>query len=253
MSLSSKPDIESRPSLSPEQQRVSALTEADITRGLQRPDSPILALLERFLGGQTESLGRFDTPTASALERALSGEPSSRFSPELTESAWRKGFFTPGLRAIEEEAIPLLKDAFALKGASFSTRLAEQGRKIITDFTQGASGVLAQMQREDRIREEALRESAANRATQAIPLAEQVSGSGTRLASDIMSVLRGLRAPSPYLQAALGFTGQPHIAFADMSPRLTPGGQLFGQGLQAVGTAAGVAGGGLLEDWLKNL
>lgn len=206
---------------------------------------------------QAQGLGQGSNQlTTNALNRALLGTPSSTYDPKLTEEAWLKGVYLPGMRAIEEEAIPLMKDTLSLTGSAYSSRLAEKGRRVFTDFNRSAVGILAQMQRDDSIRAQALKESAAQRSLEAVPLAQKESFMPTYRAQAMTSALAPFQAydqslldakrreyyqVNPWLGPALGFTGQSQLGIYDNQAQLSPWGQLVGEGMKAAGTVAGAA------------
>ena len=196
--LTQTPDFQTMSTLDPDQQRLFGEASGVISGGLNRGGfsgdltarlSPGLSNVQAWLSNQVKNLGQFDTASASAIQRGLSGQPSTSISPQATLDAWRKGIFQPGLQALQEDAIPMLKDMFAQQGASFSSRLSESGRRLTSDFTRSATSVLQEMLREDRIRSEGYAESAANRSVQTIPLAQQAGLSQAAQGSALTNAL----------------------------------------------------------------
>ncbi len=245
-------------------QKTGSLIEQNLGQPLEQYQGTMIAallpgMLQALSGIQSSQFGEFDELSGSALERALSGQPSYALDPKTTQDYFQKGVLAPMLRSYEEDIAPRIREGFAAKGASWSSRRGDATRKALEGLQTGAMSELASGVFSNQALEAMLAESAAGRQLEAVPLAEQFgmrdltrgaaktaamapfqAHEQSKAAADYQEWLRTRPETSPWLSAALAFTGQPHLV-ATQSPDLRS--QFWNQlMLQTSGDISGMLG-----------
>jgi hypothetical protein len=223
-------------SLSKDQQKVSKQTASVISSNLgkdleQYSGQMVADLTPEFLSarqlldsGVDESL---DPVTKNVIEQLLSGEAAYDLSPATTEKYFEDSVKKPLLRTFDEEIAPRLQEGFAAQGATFSSRRGDATRKALEGLQAEMSSKLAEANYNNQALAANLADNAKNRQATGVSLAEQYANRNTTRATGLLSAaapfqqreqdlltaqynefLRTRAETSPYLQAALGYTGQ---------------------------------------------
>ena len=227
-------------------QKTGSLIEQNLGQPMEQfPGEMIAALIPGMLQALSmispTQMGQFDPQSAAAIEQGLSGQPSYDLSPQATENYFQRGVMAPMLRSYEQDIAPRIREGFAAKGASWSSRRGDATRKALEGLQTGALSELSRAVFSNQGLEAQLAESAANRQLGTVPLAEafgmrDVSRGGAltsafapfqafeqaKASADYNEWMRTRPENSPWLQAALAFTGQPHL-IATQSPDLQAG------------------------------
>ena len=167
--------------------------------------------------------------SAIAIETALKGEPTSQLDDVSTASFFRRAVAAPMMRHFDLNVRPKIAAAYAGSGNFLSSSRANAEALALGGVQSELSSRLAQAQFEDRRTNVGLRESAADRALQAVTLANtqatepqrrfmaQAKASSVfqdfeqrKLDTDFQEYMRVQPENSPFLgQAMQFFGGQP--------------------------------------------
>lgn len=180
-----------------------------------------------------------DSRTLSVLKEALEGTPSYNLSPEITKERFEKTVRNPLLRTFDEEIAPRISEGFAGRGATFSSRRGDANRKALEGLQANMASELADMNYRNQALRAQLAESATERQLASVGMGQQFAGRNLARAGALMQAaapfqqqeqeklsgkyqefLRTRSETSPYLNAALAFTGQPHMStyYQEASP-----------------------------------
>lgn len=196
---------------------------------------------------------QFDTMSAAVVQRTLEGRPSFDLSEQTTKDFFQKGVADPLLKTFDEQIAPRIKQDFARVGGAFSSRRNMALGDAAEDLNSQLAAQLSGMQFNNQALRAGLAESAAQRQTQGLALAEGFANrnllrgsllneAGTpfqaweqsKLGAAYQEFQRTAPENSPWLQNALQFAGQGvrtykppnpwEQAFAQAAPNAAAGG-----------------------------
>ncbi len=205
------------------------------------------------------SLPALEGETGGMLERALSGDPTSQIDPAMSAEQFQQSVYNPAMTGWREDILPSIRESFVPGGTFWGSERARAETGAGRRLAETLSGQRASWVRSDMEADRGLRESAANRALQAGPLAmaygnqpldRAVTGANlgmletnleqARLTAQYQDWLRTLAENQPQMAQALQFLGLTQTGTYGIPGQMGVG-EMFGYSL-AGGLGAGIGG-----------
>jgi len=236
MGKSSGTTMQTKSSLTKDQQTISSLIAGKLQQGLATPlaqynGEQVAALTPEMQQAQellkSYNPGQYDKQISGIIQESLSGKPSYSVDKQATTDYFQKGLMAPMLREYQNTVAPRINDQFAAAGSLFSTRRGEAQSNALSNITSNATSELAKAVQSNQALEASLAESAKNRQYQGIGLASQMENLPLTRSQALVSASnpfqqyaqqkasvqyadwqRNQAENNPWLQYGLSFTGQ---------------------------------------------